>query len=126
MGKTRKVRNAPVDYRQHRAKKNEDGPFTFAAHAVDQLRARHMPSFTLARTYVEARILASTARRSDRRTPHGDEIWVAQDGYPIEFVVKPLPERTCVTVLPRKDRPEQEGVPVEFEEFAPVKGTPGA
>lgn len=83
------------------------GAFALTEHALEQLRARHMPALNERHVRFEAKILARTARRTENRTPRGEEIWVATDGYPIEFVVKnDQGRRVCVTVLPRDGAPE--------------------
>lgn len=91
---------------------SRDGAFGITDYAVEQLRQRHMPSFTFDRVRVEAKILAATARRTDRRAPDGAEIWEATDGYPIAFVVKnDQGRRVCVTVLPRATDTEESEQP---------------
>lgn len=79
-------------------------------HAIEQLRDRHMPSFSIARASVEARILSMTAKRTGVHTGCGDEVWIATDGAPIQFVVKPDGHggRICVTVLPGVAKTEEE------------------
>lgn len=75
-------------------------PFGLSDHAIEQLRDRVIPQFTIARCWVEAKILARTATRTERRTGDGCEIWIATNGAPVRFIVRnEQGRRTCVTVL---------------------------
>lgn len=85
-------------------------PFGLSDHAVDQFRARVAPQLTIARCWVEAKILARSAQRTEHRTPTGSEIWIATDGEAVRFVVNRDADgrRTCVTVLgPAKDMDDE-------------------
>jgi|SRR5579875_120239 len=108
MSRTHRSRHTGPQSRRHPGL-----PFAFSDHAIEQLRQRHMPSFTIARTRVEARILSASARRTDAKTASGDDVWIATDGAAIQFVVKDDGRggRICVTVLPGvAEREEERGV----------------
>ena len=87
----------------HQEVRRSSGPSNFfvTGHAFDQFYERVAPGLTPGRAKTECLIVARTARRTDNRTGTGDEIWVATNGTPVEFVVRrdPNGNRTCLTVL---------------------------
>lgn len=79
-------------------------PFELTLHALERFRDR-MAGVSLAAARHEMKIIARSAKRTESRTRHGDDIWVATNGDPIRFVIKrDGSRRICVTtLLPLKD-----------------------
>lgn len=101
MGRTYRNKDPEEQPRNQRAP--ESGlPFTVTAHAVDRFAARVVGNWPHAMARRELEALARSARRTEDRTPLGDEVWEATDGDPVRFVVKmdaQLGHRVCVTLL---------------------------
>jgi hypothetical protein len=80
--------------------------FYITEHAIDRFRERVAPGLSPTHAKRECILLARGAKRTDEKSSHGDEVWVAQDGAPVRFVVKTDEQgmRVCATVLGPEDR----------------------
>lgn len=82
------------------------GPFFISWHAAERFRERVAPGLTVTHARAEAVALARSARKTDMKSPRGDDIWIATDGAPVRFIVRKDPRvgLICATVLGADDR----------------------
>jgi hypothetical protein len=78
------------------------GAFHITSHAAARFRERVAPGLNYYGARLECIALSKSAVRTPRRTRSGDEVWVASDGAPVQFIIKVDPEYrlpVCCTVF---------------------------
>ena len=111
MGRTRRTRNGGAEGRPRTQHPLKPGmPFVVSEHAIIRFRERIAPLQSFLRARHEVEFLASTSKKTEDRTPGGEEVWEASDGAPIRFIVRRdhRGPAVCVSVLAPRHAGEDE------------------